>query len=495
MIFSSPLFLLLFLPLVLAGSYFTRGRLQNYFLLAVSLVFYAWGEPRFVFILMGTIVFNYLFAILINRIRKGNLLKRLIVALAIIANIALLINYKYLADLLPVVNSLTRLNLPIHKIILPLGISFFTFQSISYVFDVYYQVVKVEKNIINVGLYIVFFPKLLSGPIVLYNTISEQIRNRSTSLEKFATGVRRFIIGLAKKVILSAPLGVIADQAFSHQPGAETILLSWVGIIAYTLQLYFDFSGYSDMAIGLGKMFGFDLPENFDYPYTSRSRAGYWQRWHISLSAWFRDYLYTPLFRGLMNITNPLTKKTLSIKSCDLISLFVTWLLVGIWHGSGLQFVVYGLWWFFFIMIERLYTAYSKKKDRNKENKGWRSAWWYNALMHIYTLLVILFGLVFFRSSSLDYAFNYIKNMVGLNSYVLYDNTAFLLIKQNLLFLVFGIIFSLPVWQFVKNKVPYFQKETAVTSIIFFIGYVGLFVISIGYVVSSTPKAFLYFQF
>lgn len=249
------------------------------------------------------------------------------------------------------------------------------------------------------------------------------------------------------------------------------------------------------MAIGLGKMFGFDLPENFDYPYISKSRAGYWQRWHISLSNWFRDYLYTPLFRGLMNITNPVTRRPLSVKSCDFISLFITWLLVGIWHGSELQFVVYGLWWFFFIMIERLFTVYSKKKRKNKETNGLSSAWWYNALLHVYTLLVIIFALVFFRSPSLGYAINYIMNMVGFHSHVLYDNTAFLLIKQNLIFLVFGIIFSLPVWQFVKNKVPYFQKETAVTNIISFIGYAGLLVVSIAYVVSTVPKPFIYFQF
>lgn len=300
MLFSSITFIIGFLPIVLGIYYILlikNKKAKNVFLLLSSLVFYAWGEPNFVFVMILSILFNWCFGLLIDRYRESKIKSKIILFLMLTFNLLILGFFKYLNFFIENINDFFNTSIIVENIELPIGISFFTFQAISYVIDVYKLDAKVQKNLLNMGLYIAFFPQLIAGPIVRYKTIAEQIDNRDENFEKFSQGVIRFIKGLAKKVLLSNSLAIISDKAFGIIPEELSIVLAWLGIISYTLQIYFDFSGYSDMAIGLAKMFGFELEENFNYPYISKSITEFWRRWHISLETWFRDYVYIPLDR------------------------------------------------------------------------------------------------------------------------------------------------------------------------------------------------------
>ena len=294
MVFSSLVFLFVFLPIVLVLYYLSGKKYRNYLLLLASLFFYAWGEPTYVVIMLVSIVANYLCGLLVDDNREDKV-RVAGVVISVVFNICMLGVFKYSGFLVENINSIFNLSINVPDIALPLGISFFTFQAMSYVIDVYRKDAKVQKSILKLSLYISLFPQLVAGPIVRYQTVADQIENREHNIEKFADGVRRFIIGLGKKVILSNSLGMLADSVFGMQTYQLTVVSSWLGIIAYSLQIFFDFSGYSDMAIGLGKMFGFEFLENFNYPYISQSASEFWRRWHISLGSWFRDYVYFPL--------------------------------------------------------------------------------------------------------------------------------------------------------------------------------------------------------
>ena len=296
MLFSSSIFLFNFLPITLFIYFvFLRKtkKIKNYFLLLMSLIFYAWGEPKFIVMLIFSIIINWFCGLLIDKYSENKKRCKLLIVLTIISNLTILLIFKYLGFLVTNLNSVFSANIPVPQIALPIGISFFTFQAISYVIDVYRGNGKVQKNILNVGLYLAFFPQLIAGPIVRYETIAEQIDNRKENIEDFSKGTYRFLIGLFKKVLISNQMAILANVAFDSTP--TSVLLAWLCAIAYALQIYFDFSGYSDMAIGLGSMFGFKFEENFDYPYTSKSITEFWRRWHISLGTWFRDYVYIPL--------------------------------------------------------------------------------------------------------------------------------------------------------------------------------------------------------
>ncbi|WP_411328725.1 MBOAT family O-acyltransferase [Anaerofustis stercorihominis] len=304
MLFSSNIFIFIFLPIVLFVYYFLLGKsrnLQNIFLFIASLFFYAWGEPKFVLIMLLSIIYNWLMGLLVNKYRDNNKISKLIIFVDVLGNLFIIFIFKYLMFTINNINSIFDLSLNVPNIALPIGISFFTFQAISYVIDVYRGKGEAQSNLINVGLYISLFPQLIAGPIVRYETVSYEIKNRKENIDDFTDGVVRFIVGLGKKVIISNNMALVADKAFnlinsSSSPIEEiSILMSWLGAISYTLQIYFDFGGYSDMAIGLGKMFGFHFLENFNYPYISKSATEFWRRWHISLSSWFRDYVYIPL--------------------------------------------------------------------------------------------------------------------------------------------------------------------------------------------------------
>ena len=298
---------------------------QNVMLLIASLIFYAWGEPKYVLIMIASIIVNYALGLLVDKVRCRKVLSRLVIALTAVLNLSVLFIFKYLMFTVDNINSIASLNLSVPNIALPIGISFFTFQAMSYVIDVYREKGEAQKNPLNVGLYISFFPQLIAGPIVRYETVAYQIKHRVETFDNFSTGVVRFIIGLAKKVLLANTMGVVADYSFDMPNSELTVVMAWIGAIAYSLQIFFDFSGYSDMAIGLGKMFGFHFLENFNYPYISTSITEFWRRWHMSLGTWFRDYVYFPLGGSRVN------------KPRLILNLFVVWFLTGVWHVMGIN--------------------------------------------------------------------------------------------------------------------------------------------------------------
>lgn len=474
MIFSSTYFLFLFLPIVLFVYYVPLKKFrnaQNVFLLISSLLFYAFGEPKFVFIMILSILINYIFGILVDRFRKDKLKSKLILSLMIFSNLLILFIFKYLMFSLEIINSVFNTNINIPSIALPIGISFFTFQAISYVIDVYREKGAVQKNPLNVGLYISFFPQLIAGPIVRYETVAYEIENRKETLDDFTSGITHFMIGLSKKVLLSNTLAILADYSFNifSNPNdiynTPSVLMAWTGAIAYTLQIYFDFSGYSDMAIGLGKMFGFHFNENFNYPYISRSVSEFWRRWHISLGTWFKDYVYFPLGGSKVSSTKRL-----------FFNIFIVWFLTGLWHGANWTFICWGLLYFILISIEKIL-----KLGKNTNPFG-----------IIYTLTFVILGWVLFRAPNLSSAIYQIKAMFGFGVNTLYDETTLFYIKDNIVFILFGIICSSPIIPFVKSKL---KDTNFILEILSAIIIVLLFIISISYLIKGTYNPFIYFNF
>jgi alginate O-acetyltransferase complex protein AlgI len=397
MSFTSPTFILLFLPIFLILSLINYKGFRNIFLIFASIIFYGWGEPKFVVILIFSILINYCFSSALNLALKNSRppMARVYLGLAITFNLALLLCFKYasflIVDITRSISGWAGFNIvspSVVQISLPLGISFFTFSAISYLIDIYRRQAKFEKNPIAIALYITFFPKLLAGPIVKYRDMAEQITNRKISLDKIAYGVQRFIIGLGKKILIANTLGPIADQIFALTNGQLTTSLAWLGIICFTLQIYFDFSGYSDMAIGIGRISGFDFLENFNYPYISKSVREFWRRWHISLSTWFRDYLYIPLGGNRVSTGRVY------------MNLMIVFILCGLWHGNGWTFLIWGAWHGCFLVLE--HTQFGKFLDKSPF-----------PVNNIYALLIIMVGWVLFRSDNLYYAVMYLKAMFG----------------------------------------------------------------------------------
>ena len=476
MLFTSTVFMYLFLPVTLLVYYvFLRKSrpLQNIFLLFVSLFFYGWGEPKFVLVMLLSIVANYIFALFVDRFRKKEKkgLCRLIIALTVIANLSILFIYKYLNFTAGIIENLTGADFGIPQIALPIGISFFTFQAMSYVLDVYRDKGAVQKNILNVGLYISFFPQLIAGPIVRYETVAEEILNRKETLDDFFNGFARFIYGFAKKVLLSNNFALVADMAFdSARDGNElSVAFSWLGAIAYTLQIFFDFGGYSDMAIGLGRMFGFHFLENFNYPYISRSITEFWRRWHMSLGTWFRDYVYFPLGGSRVN------------KPRLILNLFTVWFLTGLWHGANWTFIVWGLMYFVLLVIEKLTGFY--QKDKTIFSK---------ILLSIYTLFFVIMGWVVFRAESMTDAINYIQTMFGFGASSFVDPLFLQCLQQLSVWLVIGIVLSTPIVPYLKKKLP---QNNIVLDILYIVFMVVIFVIATSSIVSSSYNPFIYFNF
>lgn len=385
MVFSSMTFLWLFLPLVFVLSLIIRRpRLQNYLLLIFSLLFYAWGEPVYLFLMLFSILMNWTFGLLIE---KSAAHKKLFLVLDIIGNLGLLGYFKYTNFILDTIRRLLpSASVPVTHIALPIGISFFTFQAMSYVIDLYRGRYRAQKNLFHLALYISFFPQLIAGPIVQYKDIEDQIMHRKRTPEKIASGIRRFIYGLGKKVIISNLVASSVDKLFALSPENMTGVMAWTAAILYTLQIYYDFSGYSDMAIGLGRMFGFEFLENFNYPYISKSIREFWRRWHISLSSWFRDYVYIPLGGNRKGEVR------------TYINNIIVFFLTGLWHGASWNFVGWGLYHGFFIIIERLGFGKILKKSK--------------VLATIYTALVFIIGWVFFRVTSVRQGFAIVFRML-----------------------------------------------------------------------------------
>ncbi len=468
MLFSTTTFIIIFLPIVITIYYGLLRKtktLKNVFLLLASITFYAWGEPYFVLVMLLSIFVNWILGLWIDKYREEKIKARMILSIMLIFNLGILGIFKYVNFFVTNLNDILNTNFSIPNIVLPIGISFFTFQAISYVIDIYKKDAKVQKNPLNMGLYISFFPQLIAGPIVRYKTIAEQIETRKESFEKFSQGVVRFMKGLAKKVLLSNSLAMVADKAFGMPATEISVGFAWLGILGYTLQIYFDFSGYSDMAIGLAKMFGFELEENFNYPYISKSITEFWRRWHISLGTWFRDYVYIPLGGSRVG------KKRL------ILNLFVVWTLTGFWHGANWTFIVWGIFYFILLTIEKL-TNLSRNQSENKI---------INILKHSYTLFFVMIGWVMFRSDSLGQVVQYIKAMFGIGGNILWDNQTILYVKEYSLYFILGILCSIPL----------FQKKEKVKVIRYLYGIILLiiFYISMCYIIKGTYNPFIYFNF
>lgn len=469
MLFPSEVFLFVFLPFVLVIYYGLLRKnvaLKNIFLLIASLFFYAWGEPKYVFLMIATILFDWFYGILLDKVRDNKIPARIIMFLMVATNLSILGYYKYSGFAVSQVNRFLHTEFAIPQVILPIGISFFTFQAMSYAIDVYRGHGKVQKNPLYVGLYVSLFPQLIAGPIVRYETVADQIENRVENWNDFTSGVTRFCVGLAKKVLISNNMAVVADAAFAliiNNDFQASLGMAWLGAISYTLQIFFDFSGYSDMAIGLGRMFGFHFEENFNYPYISRTVSEFWRRWHMSLQTWFRDYVYFPL--GGSRVSKPRL----------IFNLFVVWALTGIWHGANWTFIAWGLMYFVLLTFEKL-TGLTKK-----------NYWW----GHIYTMVFVIIGWVIFRAVNLGDAIIYIKAMFGLNAKGFMDKAVFAYIAQNWVYYVFALIGCAPIVPWIDKKL----ENNKVWQIVYAVGLVAAMVISVSFISNNAYNPFIYFNF
>ena len=472
-LFSSSIFVFTFLPAVLFFYYvvFRKNRtLQNLFLLIASLFFYGWGEPKFVFVMLGSICVNWLLALLVDKYSEKKTLTKVLLLVAVVVNLSLLFVFKYLNFTVSNLNHFLTNDIQIKSIALPIGISFFTFQAMSYVIDVYRKNGEVQKNPMNVGLYIAFFPQLIAGPIVRYQTIADQIKNRKETLSVFSDGIVRFITGFCKKIILSDTFALIADAAFDNQE-TNSASFAWLGAIAYTLQIYFDFGGYSDMGIGLGKMFGFHFLENFDYPYVSTSVTDFWRRWHISLGSWFRDYVYFPL--GGSRVEK---------KSRLVFNLFAVWFLTGVWHGANWTFILWGLMYFVLLVIEKL-TGMPKSKKLKP-------------LRYVYTMFFVVIGWVLFRSENVTSAFDYIGSMFGMRGNGFLSDETLLYGSNYYMTFIIGILASLPIVPFVKKKMSTLPaRAVSVIEVAEIVLLFVIFFVAMSYMVKGTYSPFIYFNF
>lgn len=467
MVFSSIPFLYYFLPCVLILYFAAPRQLKNSVLLLTSLIFYAWGEPRFVLVMLLTILQGYVFGLLIEKYRD----RRAGICLAVSTAVSLgLLGYcKYADFFIENFNAATGLSVPLLKVTLPIGISFYTFQILSYIVDVYRRTVPAQRNFIDLAAYIAMFPQLIAGPIVRYSDISVQLKNRTHSVSKCALGIRRFVVGLGKKVLFANTLGELCS--IFKESGDKSVLFFWLYAVACALQIYFDFSGYSDMAIGLGKVFGFDFLENFNYPFVSKSVTEFWRRWHMSLGSWFRDYVYIPLggnrvkkFRWLCN-------------------LMIVWFLTGFWHGAAWNFIAWGLFFGVLLIIEKLWFL----KVLEKEKTG--------LLRHIYVALVVLFSFVLFDASDISQAFYYISSMFGAGDIPLVSAESLYYLKSYAVVLAAAVIGATPlISQGIRTlrERGSFEKLLNAAEPVFLV--LLMFVIT-GYIVDGSFNPFLYFRF
>lgn len=471
MLFTSLEFLLIFIPIVVVVNLFLPRKIQNIWLFLASIFFYAWGEPTFVVIMLVSIFINYTLALKIDENRDNTRLAKMILVLDLCVNLGVLFVYKYLNFVTSIFHDFNE-DISVTEYLLPIGISFYTFQAISYVVDVY-RGEKAQPNIIHVGLYIAFFPQLIAGPIVRYSDIKEQIVNRKMSFDKFSEGIFRFLIGFNKKMLLANILAIVADKAFSND--INTVVMSWLGGICYTLQIYYDFSGYSDMAIGLAKLFGFELHKNFDYPYSSGTVTEFWRRWHISLGQWFRDYVYFPL--GGSRVKGKLRL---------VFNLMLVWLLTGIWHGANTTFIVWGIVYGIIISVEKSFMI-PKKIDRNKLM---------SFAYRLFTMFVVMAGWIVFRSENLQVALWHIGDLFGARNgrAVAADDLFYL--REYALFIVTGLIFALPVIPGLKTLL---SKKSGIwdgtIDLCLYAANIILFVVGVSYLVISAHNPFIYFNF
>lgn len=466
MVFSSTIFLCVYLPLVLLGYYICPKKGRNLFLLIASLVFYAWGEPKYVFLMIFSILVNYIFGRLMDKHRENKKRLKLMLVLSVVIDIGLLSVFKYTDFIITNVNAIFGANFDLLNIALPIGISFYTFQAMSYTIDVYRNDVRVQKNLIDFGMYITMFPQLIAGPIVRYADVQDQLADRSVTTVDFSEGVMRFVVGLGKKVLLANQMGAVWSEIYALG-GDVSALMAWTGAIAYTFQIYFDFSGYSDMAIGLGRMFGFKFPENFRYPYQSVSITDFWRRWHITLSTWFKEYLYIPLGGNRRGLAR------------QALNLLIVWSLTGFWHGAGWNFVMWGLYYFVILFIEKLFLL----KALDKLPKFFR---------HVYALVLIIIGWVIFASDDVSVLLPYLGSMFGANGAIGGMDVYTLLTKAVLLIICCIASTELPKKLFLSaagamNEKAAFTLKSVLT--------IALLALSMILLIGDSYNPFLYFRF
>ena len=469
MVFSSLLFLYYFLPLVLSLYYLAPHKLRNLVLFAGSLFFYAWGEPVYIVLMIFSSLSDFGHGLLIDKYRNREQIAKWLVASAVAINLGLLGFFKYADFLILNLNAVLDTNFtPLH-LPLPIGISFYTFQTMSYSIDVYRGDAPVQRSFLNFATYVTLFPQLIAGPIVRYNTIAHELTARQESWDSFSQGVKRFVIGLGKKVLLANNIGLLWTEIQKSAPSDLTVLTAWLGIIAFGFQIYYDFSGYSDMAIGLGRMFGFTFPENFHYPFISRSITEFWRRWHISLGSWFRDYLYIPLGGSRTN------------KLRSYCNLFFVWLLTGFWHGASWNFVLWGLYLGLLIAIERIFLLQILKRI----HKVWG---------RLYLFAAVTIGWVLFVFDNYAAALNYLRVMFGLAGTGFWDTQFLYRLVSNAILLGFLILGATPLpnrlWEQARGWLPKNMEIIAVSGI-----YLLLLIGATAYLVDATYNPFLYFRF
>ncbi|RGH36477.1 MBOAT family protein [Firmicutes bacterium AM41-5BH] len=470
MLFSSITFLFIFLPLTLLLYYLVPFRMKNYVMLAASLIFYAWGEPVYIILMILSIILNYFCGQDIYEKRDNARAMKMSLMFGVVMNLLILGFFKYYGLLMDTVNAILPIDIPYRVLALPIGISFYTFQAMSYLIDVYRKEVKPQENILYFALYISMFPQLIAGPIVRYIDIEEQLKERSINPNKFGEGAMYFIRGLAKKVVLANTFGAVYEQVAAMQMGSFSTLTAWVGAIAYAFQIYFDFGGYSDMAIGLGKMFGFEFLPNFNYPYIAKSITDFWRRWHISLSTWFREYVYIPLGG---NRCTP---------SRHILNLLIVWMLTGLWHGAQWNFMFWGLYYGVILILEKYLWGSKIEKLPS-------------AVQHIYAFVLVLFGWVFFFSPTLGYAGQYLKVMFGIGANGIFDKQGFFMIFTNWLLIVIAILASAPRGYKLLKKITGCWQSEEVRAIVTCAVYIAMFLLCIAFLVTETYNPFLYFRF
>ena len=465
MLFSSISFLYYFLPCVLIIYFCTPKKFKNIILLLSSLLFYFYGEPVYILVMIGSIISGYIHGLLINKYKKY---KKIFLITSITISLGLLILFKYSNFIIDNINSIFNAKFALLNLALPIGISFYTFQILSYVIDVYNEKVAVQKSIIKLATYVSLFPQLIAGPIVRYSDIEKELSNRTHSFENMALGIRRFVIGLAKKILIANQLGEISNIFL--QTDETSVIFYWMYGIAFCLQIYFDFSAYSDMAIGLGKMFGFHFLENFNYPYISKSITEFWRRWHISLSTWFRDYVYIPLGGNRVG------------KLKLLRNIFVVWCLTGIWHGANWTFIIWGLMFGILLIIEKIFLL----KALDKIPKIFR---------HIYVLFVVMISFIIFNATDIRQAIYQIKGLFGINGETIINSYTLYYLKSYLVIFIIAIIGSTPLLKNIIEKLKQRSKINKIINLFEPIVIMALLLISTAYLVDNSYNPFLYFRF
>lgn len=471
MVFSSVIFLFRFLPIFMICYYLVPQRMKNFVLFVGSLFFYAWGEPVYVLLMLFSTVSDYIHGRLIERFRgrKGAFI---LLLSSIVINLLLLGWFKYADFLIQTVNTIAGTDLPLQNLPLPIGISFYTFQTMSYTIDVYRGEAKVQKNILDFGVFVTMFPQLIAGPIVKYTQVEQDLHERRIKIEAVSYGSRRFVIGLAKKVLLANNIGALWSEIAALDYGEISVLTAWIGILAYAFQIYFDFSGYSDMAIGLGTCLGFTFPENFNYPYISASVTEFWHRWHMTLSGWFREYVYIPLGGNRKGLGR------------QLLNILIVWMLTGMWHGAGINFLLWGLWYAFFLILEKLFLK--KALQVLPRIAGW-----------VYTSFVALLGWVFFTVETAEGITGFLQAMFGLNGTALFDREGLYLGGKYCVLFVILAFLATPVMKRIADRLEH--SHTGYGMALYRFGEkvipAVLLCLSIAYIVDASYNPFLYFRF